>query len=108
MVEGFETLNASFMLIWDDNVMKFCGEQVVSHFWQLSDNLNFSEYFFALVEAVKNILNQLNGEGLPGLNMLCSHNLSEASFSEEFQNLVLIRDIAPNGWQVNLVGPFHD
>lgn len=41
LVESFEALNAKFVLVRDDNVMQFGGEQVVSHFWQLSDNLYF-------------------------------------------------------------------
>lgn len=96
------------MLVRDDNVMQFGSKQVVSHFWQLSDNLYFSEYFFALVQTVKNILNQLNCIDLSGLQVLSPNDLAKATFAEQLEDLVLVGNKAPNGRQVNLVGPFHD
>jgi hypothetical protein len=70
--------------------------------------LYFSEYFFALVETVENILNQFDGKDLASLQVLRPDNLAKAPFAEEFEYLVLVGNKAPNGWQVNLVGPFHD
>ena len=71
------------MLVGDDNVMKFRGEKVVAHFRQLSDNLNLSQYFFALIETVKHILNKFYCEYLTGLDMLGPDHLAKAAFPEQ-------------------------
>ena len=93
--------------------MKFCCKQIISHLGELTKNLNFSQYFFALIKIVKNIANEFNCVGLTGLNMLSPDNLAKTAFAQELVDLVLVGDVLPNSRQMYLVSVkeslvFHD
>ena len=103
VVECFQRFVTHSLINWNNNIVQFSCEQIVFHLCKLAHDFNFSEYFFALVKTVKNVLNQFDCEGLAGLDVLCPHNLTEATLAEQLGNLVVVRNVAPNCRQVDLV-----
>lgn len=82
LIECLKWFNSYTIFVWYYYVMQFSGENIVSHLWELSQNLDFSQHLFALIEVVKNIANQFYSIGLSGLQIYCTHDLTEATFAE--------------------------
>ena len=67
-----------------------CIDLAVLYLGKLDENLNFSDYIFENVSAVKNFLNFFDGNLFFTISMGSKKDLSKASFPQEFAYFVLI------------------
>lgn len=72
--------------------------------------MDLAEHFLALIEAIKNVSDELNCISLAGGDVLCTYHLTKAALAEQSYYLVLISDLPPDGRQVDLLRilTFHD
>jgi hypothetical protein len=90
--------------LWGNDVEDFGGEAVVLHLGELPQDLDLANDFFRVVLALEDVVDELDSYFLSRFSMFGLDNLTIASLTDEFDELIVIEGVSPYWGQGHHVG----
>ena len=95
-----------FHVFWSYNVIDLGGEAVVLHLSELAKNLDLANDLFGVVFVIEDVVDQFYGNLFTSLSVFGLYNLTVATDSDEFDEIVLFEGVPPDGGESHHVVGF--